>query len=128
VEPVLVEVVDRLKRHIAASPDASEFCKKAVIHLIDQSRGLTRPVKMLVQSDMERRRDLIVGVHDMCSGGGTTQIDQFLEKLNLTDIYLRSWAHTPTDWGIGISIGKPYGPFEEVEYDPAIIEQIVLPN
>jgi hypothetical protein len=51
-----------------------------------------------------------------------------LASLGLTNIYFQSWAYTPTDWGIGISIGKPYGPFEEVEYDPAIIEQVALPN
>lgn len=99
MEPVSAEVIDRIKRHIAASPDANEFCKRAVIHLIDQSRGLTRPVKMLVQSDMERRKDLMIGVHSMGSANGTTKLYQFLASLGLTNIYFQSWAYTPTDWG-----------------------------
>lgn len=90
--------------------------------------GLTRPVKMLVHNDMERRQDLMVGVHDMGSSGGTTQLYRFLKERKLDYIYLQSWANSPTDWGIGISIGIPYGPFEEVKYDPAVIDQVVLPN
>ena len=44
--PVHHMKIATLKRRIAASPDASIFCKKSALYLIDQTNGLTESVEM----------------------------------------------------------------------------------
>jgi hypothetical protein len=126
--PISRDVIERIKQHIAASPEASEYCKKAVCYLIDQSRRFTRPVKILFQDDLKRRRELIDGVHDMKSNG-KTELNIFVSQQSGCErVRFRPWANAAGGYGIGISINADWGTFEEVEYDPSLIEQVVLPS
>ena len=75
-----------LKRFIAASRDASDLCKKAVFHLINQSCGLTKGIHMGIAGST-LGREIGFGVHNMNSQNRNTLLDEFLEKIGLGNIY-----------------------------------------
>lgn len=73
LKPVTKEKLEVLKRLIVASDDASDFCKRALIWLIDQTDGLTREVEMWVE-DSIFRGEVLRGIHDMTSSLGRTKL------------------------------------------------------
>ena len=82
LRPVTSSQMDALERFIAASRDASEFAKKAVIWMLRQTAGLTRPVCLSFPPERAKfGKQAAYGVHDMCSKLGSTHIDDFMRKM-----------------------------------------------
>lgn len=72
------EKIELLKRHIAASPDASGLCKKFTIWLIDQTDHLNLSVRCIFhQPDInpEQGRQIFEGIQMMNSNTLQTRLD-----------------------------------------------------
>lgn len=80
------EKVAALKRYLAESSDASEYCKRLVIWLIETTDGLTSAVKCSVPIaaiGFNRTQEVRYGIHDMNSDNGTTRLPHQRELLGL---------------------------------------------
>lgn len=71
--------MEALKRFISVSKDISDFGKKAVIYLLNQSENLSLPVRMSMPGKIGR--EVQNGVHAMCSANCRTQIGFFFDGM-----------------------------------------------
>ncbi len=71
-----------LKNFIAVSKDATEFARKAIIWMIDQSDRLTVPVALSIDgSHQALAEEVACGAHDMNSSHASTRIGLFLDGM-----------------------------------------------
>jgi hypothetical protein len=89
-KPKSPKVIEEIKKFVCASPDIRDFGKKAVLHLIDQTKCLSRTVTLVfpppeglvgqaIWEKNEFGRQAVFGVHDMCSSGYSTRLGEFLD-------------------------------------------------
>jgi len=123
-----------LKRHIAASSDASTFCKQSALYLIDQTNGLTESVEVST-THQGLGRAMALGFHDMCSSNARTLLDNFLAHRGLKHVSFHSRTAGRTTsgqiiWAIWISTEDHYMPpnMRKVVFNRSAIQAVVLPT
>ena len=119
--------IEALKKFIAASEDTSELCKKVVLWLIEQSDGLTKPVKTST-TDKRMGQDMAFGVHDMDSSLCSTHLSNYLKQEGIK-AYFTSCS-TKKGWHVIICPDWPFSfsEAEEILFDLEAINAVVLPS
>lgn len=80
--------IDIVKQTIADSPDMSKLAKKFAFLLIEKSRELRKPVRIIVKEgkyglSAEEVQQIGHGFHDMCSDNCHTHLCDVMQKLDL---------------------------------------------
>lgn len=89
------ENIKKLKKHIADSPDADDFTKKAIFLLIDASNGLSEPVR--VRGKIEGKE---IDIHNMVSSNCKTHLSEFARLLGADVVFC--------NWGSAVDIADGY--------------------
>jgi len=99
--------VKALEYFVTQSQNAKESCKRAVLLLIKESDNLTKSVHLVINLNGKKKKfvkDILYGVHDMCSGQGSTHLDSFCEGMG-TKMRFNSWSTSPGKGFVAITTG-----------------------
>lgn len=74
---------------LSQSRDLSEFGRRFCVWMVEQTKGLKKNICVDIPGDFSAKlvEEISEGVHDICSSGGTTHIDEVLQSMGTQKVF-----------------------------------------